>query len=69
MKYKSCWGAENTVSSYIKSIELIKEKTRKNYEEMDLENSTLNKEIDAIVEEIESKCNAIIRQLDRYSFD
>ena len=69
MNYKSYLGAKNTVASYIESIELIKERTEKNYLEMDLKNTKLNNEMEELLEDIKSRCNKVIRELESYSFE
>ena len=56
-----------TISQYVDYVENQKEKIRKNYEDMDLENSELNTKFEEIVERMEKKCDDLISKISSYT--
>ena len=64
---KSSLMGKITISEYIDYVENQKEKIRKNYEDMDLENSELNTKFEEIVERMEKKCDDLISKISSYT--
>ena len=58
-----------TISQYVDYVENQKRKIRKNYEDMDLENSELNTKFEEIVERMEQKCDDLKRKISSYTLE
>ena len=58
-----------TISQYVDYVENQKRKIRKNYEDMDLENSELNTKFEEIVERMEQKCDDLQRKISSYTLE
>ena len=57
------------VSSYVKYINNQKKYMRKNFEDMDFENADARDEFEAIVENMESKCDVLVSKISSYNFE
>lgn len=61
--------AERLQASYIKYINNQKQYIRKNFEDMDFENADARDKFEAIVESMESNCDALVNKISSYSFE
>lgn len=59
----------NRVLRYQNKVDKIKSDIRKNFGDMDLENNNRRDEIEAIVEEIERKCDTVYSGLSSLGFE
>lgn len=61
--------ARRLVNSYISYINNQKKYIRKNFEDMDFENADARNEFEAVVETMESDCDALVNKISSYNFE
>ena len=57
------------VENYIDDIEKYKYKINKNFNDMDLSNASIQRDIYMVVYEMMKKCDALIAQINSYYFE
>lgn len=60
---------KNRVRGYQNKLDKLKRNMRNNFNDMDLENNNRRDEIEAIVEEIERKCDTVYSSLSSLGFE
>lgn len=61
--------AERAAAAYIKTIEKHKNKIRKNFNDMDLENADIRDRFDEVIRNIEKECNDLIAYIEGVRFN
>ena len=62
-------SARSKVSAYIWEIESFKKNMRNNLEDMGLKNNDKRDDIEVLIEELECRCNDVIRTLESVWFE
>ena len=61
--------ARQQVRGYVEVIEKVKNKTKKNFEEMDFENANRRQETEEIIEDILSSCETTLQAVESITFE
>lgn len=61
--------SQKTIAKYVKTLEDGRDKVRKNFEEMDLENVKIRDDIEKEIMNIEGAVNSVIKELRALTFE
>lgn len=61
--------SQKTIAKYVKTLEDGRDKVRKNFEEMDLENVKIRDDIEKEIMNIEDAVNSVIKELRALTFE